>query len=111
MDAVDTSKDYKRTAVIVIDRKGQKLVRKMETYNKKYGPDERSLIKFIKPPDVRGIMYLTWGYEDIERDDERVSKKQKDTNYSKRIIWAREDIWLSVKIEYYNKRGNTIPSH
>jgi outer membrane lipoprotein-sorting protein len=165
MDAVDTSKDYKRTAVMVIDRKGQKLVRKMETYNKKYGPDERSLIKFIEPPDVRGIMYLTWGYEDIERDDdmwvflpaeslvrrisgggkkgsfmrsdfanediekrevdddehrllrseefsgvdcyviERISKKQKDTNYSKRIVWVKKDIWLPMKIEYYNKRG------
>jgi len=70
MDAVDTSKNYKRTVVMVINRKGQKLVRKMETYNKKYGPDERSLIKFIEPPDVRGIMYLTWSHEDIERDDD-----------------------------------------
>jgi outer membrane lipoprotein-sorting protein len=165
MDGVDTSKDYKRTAVMVIDRKGQKLIRKMEMYNKKYGPDERGLIKFIEPPDARGIMYLTWGYEDIERDDdmwvflpaeslvrrisgggkkgsfmrsdfanediekrevdddehrllrseefsgldcyvvERISKKQKDTNYSKRVVWVRKDIWLPVKTEYYNKRG------
>ena len=165
MDAVDTSQDGKRTAIMVINRKGQKLVRKMERYNKKYGPDERSLIKFIEPPDVRGIMYLTWSYEVIERDDdmwvflpaeslvrrisgggkkgsfmrsdfanediekrevdddehrllrsekfsgvdcyvvERVSKKQKDTNYSKRIVWVRKDIWLPMKVEYYNKRG------
>ena len=164
MDAVDTSQDGKRTAIMVINRKGQKLVRKMEMYNKKYGPDERSLIKFIEPPDVRGIMYLTWSYEDIERDDdmwvflpaeslvrrisgggkkgsfmrsnfanediekrevdddehtllksenfsgvdcyvvERISKKQKDTNYSKRIVWVRKDIWLPMKVEYYNKR-------
>jgi hypothetical protein len=57
MDTVDTSKDYKRTAVMVIDRKGQELIRKMEMYTKKYGPDERRLIKFIELPDVRGIMY------------------------------------------------------
>jgi len=165
MDAVDTSSNSKRTAVMVINRKGQKLVRKMESYNKKYGPDERGLIKFIEPPDVRGIMYLTWSYEDIERDDdmwvflpaeslvrrisgggkkgsfmrsdfanediekrevdddehrllrseefsgvdcyvvERVSKKQKDTNYSKRVVWVRKDTWLPMKVEYYNKRG------
>ncbi|RLB88057.1 MAG: outer membrane lipoprotein-sorting protein [Deltaproteobacteria bacterium] len=167
MDAVDTSKDYKRTAIMVINRKGQKLVRKMESCNKKYGPDERGLIKFIDPPDVRGIMYLTWSYEDVERDDdmwvflpaeslvrrisgggkkgsfmrsdfanediekrevddehrllrsekfsgvdcyvvERVSKKQKDTNYSKRITWVRKDIWLPMKIEYFNKREKHI---
>ena len=60
MDAVDTSEDSKRTAIMVINRKGQKLVRKMESCNKKYGQDERGLIKFIEPPDVRGIMYLAW---------------------------------------------------
>ena len=70
MDAVDTSMDSKRTAIMVINRKGQKLVRKMESCNKKYGPDERGLIKFVEPPDARGIMYLTWSYEDIERDDD-----------------------------------------
>ena len=70
MDAVDTSRDGKRAAIMVINRKGQKLVRKMESCNKKYGTDERGLIRFIEPPDVRGIMYLTWSYEDVERDDD-----------------------------------------
>jgi len=165
IDAVDTSNDSKRTAIMVINRKGQKLVRKMESCNKKYGQDERGLIRFIEPPDVRGIMYLTWSYEDVNRDDdmwvflpaeslvrrisgggkkgsfmrsdfanediekrevdddehellrseefsgvdcyvvERVSKKQKDISYSKRVVWVRKDTWLPMKIEYYNKRG------
>jgi hypothetical protein len=70
VDAVNTSMDGKRTAIMVINRKGQKLVRKMESCNKKYGQDERGLIKFVDPPDSRGIMYLTWSYEDIERDDD-----------------------------------------
>jgi len=165
MDAVDSSLDSRRTAIMVINRKGQKLIRKTESFAKKYGPDERGLIKFIEPPDVRGIMYLTWSYEDIEWDDdmwvflpaeslvrrisgggkkgsfmrsdfanediekrevdddehrllkseefsgvdcyvvERVSKKQKDTNYSKRVVWVRKNTWLPMKIEFYNKRG------
>jgi outer membrane lipoprotein-sorting protein len=165
MDAVDTSMDGKRTAIMVINRKGKKLVRKMESFAKKFGPDERRLIRFIEPPDVRGVMYLTWSYEDIEQDDdmwiflpaeslvrrisgggkkgsfmrsdfanediearevdddehhllrseafsgvdcyvlERIAKKQKDTNYSKRMIWVRKDTWLPMKIKYYNKRG------
>ena len=165
MDAVDTSSNSKRTAVMVINRKGHKLVRKMESFSKKFGPDERRLIKFIEPPDVRGIMYLTWSYKDVDRDDdmwvflpaeslvrrisgggkkgsfmrsdfanediekkevddddhkllrseefsgvdcyvvERVAKKQKDTNYSKRVVWVRKDTWLPMKVEYYNKRG------
>ena len=36
---------------------------------------------------------------------ERIAKKQKDTNYSKRVVWVRKDTWLPVKVEYYNKRG------
>jgi len=164
MDEVDTSLDSKRTAIMVINRKGQKLVRKMESFSKKFGPDERRLIKFIEPPDVRGIMYLTWSYKDVERDDdmwvflpaeslvrrisgggkkgsfmrsdfanediekrevdddkhlllgseefsgvdcyvvERIARKQKDTNYSKRVVWVRKDTWLPMKVEYYNKR-------
>jgi hypothetical protein len=43
MDAVDTSMDGKRTAIMVINRKGQKMVRKTESFFKKFGPDERSL--------------------------------------------------------------------
>jgi len=164
-DAVDTDKDYRMTAVMVINRRGQKLVRRMEIWNKRYGPDERRLIKFIEPPDVRGIMFLIWSYEDIDRDDdmwiylpaeslvrrisgggkkgafmrsdfanediekrevdddehrllrsetfygidcyvvESIPKKKKDTNYSKRVVWVRKDIWLPMKVEYYNKRG------
>jgi hypothetical protein len=41
MDAVDTSLDSKRTAIMVINRKGQRLARKMESCNKKYGLDRR----------------------------------------------------------------------
>lgn len=70
MDAVDTGVDGKRTAIMVINRRGHKLVRKMELFSKKYGSDERRLIKFIEPPDVRGVMYLTWSYEDLEKDDD-----------------------------------------
>ena len=55
---------------MVINRKGKKLVRKMELFSKKFGPDERGLIKFVDPPDARGIMYLTWSYEDINWDDD-----------------------------------------
>ena len=36
---------------------------------------------------------------------ERIAKKQKDTNYSKRVVWVRKDTWLPMKVEYYNKRG------
>lgn len=35
-------------------------------------------------------------------------KLQKDTNYSKRILFIRKDIYLPVRVEYYDKRGRLI---
>lgn len=165
MDAVDSSLDSTRKAVMVVQRGSQQLVRRMEIYTKRYDPDRRSLIKFIDPPDARDIMYLTWTYQDFAREDdmwvflpsenlvrrisgggkkgtfmrsdlanedierrevdddehrlvgsetfagvdcyvvEFASKKQRQTNYAKRVVWVRKDLWLPVKTEYYNKRG------
>jgi hypothetical protein len=126
MDAVDTSLDSKRTAIMVINRKGQKLIRKMESFTKKYGPDERG--RRISGGGKKGsFMRSDFANEDIEKSEvdddehrllrseelsgvdcyvvERITKKQKDTNYSKRIVWVRKDTWLPMKIEYYNKRS------
>lgn len=32
----------------------------------------------------------------------------KETNYSKRIIWIRSDIWLPAKIDFYDKNGTLL---
>jgi len=70
MDEVNTSQDGKRKATMVIERGGQKLVRKLEMSNKKYGVDERSLIRFEEPADVRDTLYLSWVYDDTQKDDD-----------------------------------------
>ncbi len=33
---------------------------------------------------------------------------QQDSNYSKRVVFVRKDIWLPVRVEYYDKRGRMI---
>lgn len=70
MDEVNTSLDGTRKATMVIERGGQKLVRKLEMSNKKYGIDERSLIRFEEPADVRDTLYLSWVYDDTQKDDD-----------------------------------------
>lgn len=70
MDEVDTSDDGQREATMVIERSGQKLIRKLRMQNKKYGVDERSLITFDEPADVRDTKYLSWVYDDTEKDDD-----------------------------------------
>ncbi len=70
MDEVDTSADGQREATMVIERGSQKLVRKLRMQNKKFGVDERTLITFVEPADVRDTKYLSWVYDNPEQDDD-----------------------------------------
>ena len=173
VDAVDNSKDAMMSSTMVIERGSQKLVRRMEQFTKKFGTDlkdEKTLIRFLEPADVRGTSYLTWSYDDSTVDDdmwvylpaeslvrrisgggkkgafmrsdlanedlevravdddthtllgeqnvhgadcfiiESVPKQElkKETNYSKRILFIRKDIYLPSVIEYYDKRGKLL---
>lgn len=164
MDAVDSSKCGEMDVVMVIRRGDQHLTRIMSVQKKKFPDDEKQVIHFLKPADVRGTSYLTWAYKDIDQEDDmwvympseslvrRISgggkkgpfmrsdyanedmsrrevaddehtllreeklygvncyvvemrpKRPGLTNYSKREVWIRKDIWLPSKIVYYNKR-------
>ncbi|KMY65908.1 membrane protein [Desulfocarbo indianensis] len=73
VDAVDNSRDAVMSSVMVIERGDAKLIRRMEHMTKNYGDalkDERTLIRFVEPADVRGTAYLTWSYDDPEREDD-----------------------------------------
>ncbi|PID44313.1 MAG: outer membrane lipoprotein-sorting protein [Proteobacteria bacterium] len=73
VDAVDTSKDSSLEASMVIERGKKKLIRKLEIFSRKYGKegkDQRTLIRFLEPADVRGTMYLTWAWDDSTKDDD-----------------------------------------
>ncbi|MEM9620495.1 MAG: outer membrane lipoprotein-sorting protein, partial [Pseudomonadota bacterium] len=70
MDQIDSSEDGTRDATMVIQRGNQQLVRKLAILNKKFGDDERSLIRFLEPADVRDTQYLSWTYEDPLQDDD-----------------------------------------
>ncbi len=70
VDAVDSSLDGQRQATMAINRGNQRLVRQLAMKNKKFGEDERSLIRFIEPADVRDTQYLSWTYEATEQDDD-----------------------------------------
>lgn len=69
-DRIDTSKDGYRQATMVIQRGAHKLVRKLKMWGKKYGDDERTLIRFDEPADVRDTQYLSWVYDATDQDDD-----------------------------------------
>ncbi len=60
---------------ILINRRGQKRIRETRRYRLdmegKKGFDEKTIIFFDKPSDVKGTSLLNWSYTDAKRDDDQ----------------------------------------
>jgi hypothetical protein len=57
--------------MILIDKRGNQRVRKIATFSKDKGPDTRRLMFFRHPADVKNTAFLTWDYDDPDRDDDQ----------------------------------------
>lgn len=55
----------------LIDRRGKKRIRHLRTYSKDFGDDSYRLSLFIDPPDVRNTGFLTYDYDDPDKDDDQ----------------------------------------
>lgn len=57
--------------MILINKRGQQRVRKIVTYRKDYGEDDKSVMFFLEPADVKGTGFLGWNYDDESKDDDQ----------------------------------------
>ena len=57
--------------MILIDKKGNKRVRKLKTYSLEHGKYSKSLKFFISPADVKNTGFLTYDYDEYGKDDEQ----------------------------------------
>jgi len=57
--------------MILIDKNKKKRVRDLKTYTKDKGEDKLKLMFFLTPADVRNTGFLTYDYEDSNRDDDQ----------------------------------------
>ena len=57
--------------MILIDKRGSQRVRRIATFRKDKGPDTYLLMFFIHPADVKDTSFLTWDYDDPDRDDDQ----------------------------------------
>jgi hypothetical protein len=57
--------------VTLTNKAGSKRERTMWSFAKDYGKDEKKIFYFEKPADVKGVTFLTWQYDDPDRDDDR----------------------------------------
>jgi len=55
----------------LVNKRGSKRVRTMLSYSKDQGKDKKTIMFFREPADVKGTGFLTWDYNDEDRDDDR----------------------------------------
>ncbi len=55
----------------IINKKGKQRVRKLKAYTMEVGNDEKTLMFFEYPGDVKGTGFLTWNYDQIGKDDDK----------------------------------------
>ena len=55
----------------LIDKNGHKRIRNMRTFSKDIGEDEKKLIFFLSPSDVKNTAFLTFDYKSDEKDDDQ----------------------------------------
>jgi hypothetical protein len=57
--------------MILIDKRGKKRVRELKSFGKDKGEDTYSMLFFLSPADVQDTGFLTYDYDDADRDDDQ----------------------------------------
>jgi len=57
--------------MILIDKRGNERLRNLRSYGKDKGEDTLSLMFFLSPADVKDTGFLTYDYDDPDRDDDQ----------------------------------------
>jgi outer membrane lipoprotein-sorting protein len=60
-----------KMVMTLINKVGDKRIRKVVSYQKDYGKDTKAIMVFESPGDVKGTGYLSWEYDAQNKDDDR----------------------------------------
>ncbi|MAE95845.1 MAG: outer membrane lipoprotein-sorting protein [Deltaproteobacteria bacterium] len=75
MEAVDARDDgdnaTQKMEMILIDKRGGQRTRHLLSFGRDVGEDEQSILFFLSPADVEDTGFLTYDYDDPERDDDQ----------------------------------------
>jgi outer membrane lipoprotein-sorting protein len=57
--------------MILIDKRGKQRVREIRSHSKDFGEDTYSIMFFLAPADVKDTGFLSYDYDDSEKDDDQ----------------------------------------
>jgi len=75
MEKVDARDDgdyaTQEMEMILIDKRGNQRVRKLRSFGRDVGEDKQSIMFFLSPADVEDTGFLTYDWDDPEKDDDQ----------------------------------------
>lgn len=57
--------------MVLVDKRGNERVRELRSFSRDVGEDEQSIMFFLAPADVKDTGFLTYDYDDPDRDDDQ----------------------------------------
>jgi outer membrane lipoprotein-sorting protein len=71
-DELEDGDDYIADLEMMLTNKnGKQRIRKVQMYRKDYGEDNKSVMFFLEPADVKNTGFLSWSYDAEGKDDEQ----------------------------------------
>ncbi|MCB2195712.1 MAG: outer membrane lipoprotein-sorting protein [Bacteroidetes bacterium] len=55
----------------LIDSRDNERIRKIKQFSKDFGKEEKSIMFFLSPADVKNTSFMNWSYDDASRDDDQ----------------------------------------
>jgi len=55
----------------LIDSRNNERIRKIKQFSKDFGKEEKSIMFFMSPADVKNTSFMNWSYDDASKDDDQ----------------------------------------
>jgi len=93
----------------LINKRGKKRNRSVVSYSMDIGKDKKSIMFFLSPADVKGTGFLTWEYDNPDKDDDRwlylpaMKKTRRISGTS-----AKKDYFMGTDFTYDDMGGRNV---
>ena len=93
----------------LINKRGKKRNRSVVSYSMDIGKDKKSIMFFLSPADVKGTGFLTWDYDNPDKDDDRwlylpaMKKTRRISGAS-----AKKDYFMGTDFTYDDMGGRNV---
>jgi hypothetical protein len=107
----EVDSEYTRSSMTLVNQKGRKRVRTMQTYEKKSENGEnRSLLKFLSPKNIFNVGLLTWTHSGEADDDQWLYLPA--SKRVKRIASAgKKNPFMGSDLSFEDMQGEDLQAH